>query len=100
MYFLPNLSRYVKSYGYFCQILAFFMMPAHQIMSCHVPKKQISKKFYLVLILQLISGKVTKFPVEKLSTSEVINRKPYRRWKTPPSAFRVKLAYLKAINLP
>ena len=36
MYLLLNLSHYVKSYGYFCQILAFSMMPAHQIWSCHV----------------------------------------------------------------
>ena len=25
MYFLLNQSHYVKSYGYFCQILAFFL---------------------------------------------------------------------------
>ena len=28
MYILLNLSHYVKSYGHFCQILAFFTMPA------------------------------------------------------------------------
>ena len=33
-----------------------------------------SKIFCFVLILHLISGKVTKFPVEKLSTSEVIRK--------------------------
>ena len=38
---------------------------------------QISKIFYFVPILHLISGKVTKFLVEKLSTSEVISRKPH-----------------------
>ena len=31
MYFLLNLSHYVKSDGHFSQILAFFAMPAHQI---------------------------------------------------------------------
>ena len=36
MYLLLNLSHCVKSYGHFCQILAFFTMPAHQIWSCHV----------------------------------------------------------------
>ena len=47
----------------------------------HVPclkqaSKQISKIFHLTLILHLILGKITKFLVEKLSTSEVINQKP------------------------
>ena len=36
MYFLLNLSHCVKGYGHFCQILAFFMMLAYQIWSCHV----------------------------------------------------------------
>ena len=36
MYFLLNLSHYVKSYGHFCQILAFLRYPAHQIWSCYV----------------------------------------------------------------
>ena len=54
---------------------------------------QISKLFYFVLILHLILGKVTKFLVEKLSTSEVISQKPHGRWNPPPppppNAFRV-----------
>ena len=54
------------------------------------PKKQISKKLYLFLILHLTLGKVTKFLMEKLSTSEVISQKPHGGWKTPPSTFRVK----------
>ena len=29
MYFLLNLSHYVKSFGHLCQILAYFTMPAH-----------------------------------------------------------------------
>ena len=37
------------------------------------PTGKISKKFYFFLILHLISGKVTKFLAEKLSTSEVIS---------------------------
>ena len=36
MYFLLNLGHCVKRYGPFCQILAFFAMPTHQIWSCHV----------------------------------------------------------------
>ena len=44
---------------------------------------QISKIFYFVLIINLILGKVTKFPVEKLSTSEVISKKLTGGWKKP-----------------
>ena len=29
LYFLLNLSHHVKSYSHFCQILEYFMMPAH-----------------------------------------------------------------------
>ena len=76
IYFLLNLSHYVKSCGHFCQILAFFTMPAHQIWSYHIT--QISKNFYFVLILHLVLGKVTKFPMEKLSTSEVISQNTLR----------------------
>ena len=93
MCFLLNLNHCAKSYGHFCQILALFTMPAHQIWSCHVTQDAIFEKFYFVLILHLISEKVTKFLVEKLSTSEVISKKPHGGggvWKTPPSAFRVK----------
>ena len=88
MYFLLNLSHYVKSYGHLCKILAFFTMPTLQIWPCHVTKKQISKKFYFFLILHLILGKAAKFLVEKLSTSEVISEKPHGGVEN--TAFRVK----------
>ena len=82
MYFLLNLSHYVKSYGHLCQILAYFTMPSLQIWPCHVIQEA---------ILHLILGKVTKFLVEKLSTSEVISQKPHggRGWggKQPPQYF-------------
>ena len=39
MYFLLNLSHYVKSYGHLCQILAFFTMPALQIWPCHLTQE-------------------------------------------------------------
>ena len=58
------------------------------------PKMQISKIFYFVLILRLILGKVTKFPVEKLPRSEVIIKKPHTSregWKTPPTPPRQSL---------
>ena len=44
-YFLLNLSHYVKSYGHFYQILAFFTMPAHQIWSCHETQEAIFENF-------------------------------------------------------
>ena len=36
MYFLLNLSHFVKSYEHLCEILVNFTMPTHQIWSCHV----------------------------------------------------------------
>ena len=93
MYFLLNLGRYVKTYGHLCQFLASFMMSAPQIWPCHVIQEANFEINLFCLILHLILGKVTKFLVEKLSTSEVISQKPHGEWKTPPppppSAFRV-----------
>ena len=77
MYFLLNLIHHVKSYGHLCQILAFFTMPALQIWPCHVTQEANFEKNYFFQIPQLILGKVTKFLVEKLSTSEVISQKPH-----------------------
>ena len=39
MYFLLNLSHYVKSYGHLCQFLAFLTMPALQIWPFHVTQE-------------------------------------------------------------
>ena len=39
MYFLLNLSHYVKSYGHLCQVLAFFTMPALQVWPRHVTQE-------------------------------------------------------------
>ena len=83
MYFLLNLSHCVKRYGHFCQILAFFTMPAHQIWSCHVTQDADFENFYFVLILYLILRKAIKFLVEKLSTSELIGQKPQGGGDTP-----------------
>ena len=91
MYVLLNLSHYAKRYGHLCHILAFFTMPAPQIWPCHVTQEANFKKTYFFPILHLKLGKVTKFLVEKLSTSEVISQKPHGGGgKHPPSAFRVK----------
>ena len=45
MCFLLNLSHCDKSYGHFCQILALFLTPAHQIWSCHVTRDASFEKF-------------------------------------------------------
>ena len=88
MYFLLNLSHYVKSYGHLCQVLAIFTMPAPQIWPCHVTQEANFEKKIFFLILHLILGIVTKFLVEKLSTSDVIRQKPHRGgWKTPLQCF-------------
>ena len=63
IHFLLNWSHRVKSYGHFCQILALLTILAHQIWSCHITQDAHLKIFYFVLILHLISGKVTKFLV-------------------------------------
>ena len=39
MYFLMNLSHYIKSYGHLCQLLAFFTMPVLQTWPCHVTQE-------------------------------------------------------------
>ena len=76
-----------KVLGIFVKILAFFTMPTHQIWSCHVTQEANFKNFYFVLILHLILRKVTKFPVGKLSTSEVISG------KHPPPPMPLGLRY-------
>ena len=59
-------------------------MPALQIWPCHVTQEADFEKNYFFLILHLILGKVTKFLVKKLSTSEVISQKPQGGGKNPP----------------
>ena len=96
MYFLLNLSHYVKSYGHFCQILAFFTMPAHQIWSCHVTQEANFKKIYFFLILHLILRKVTKFFSRKAIYFRSYQPKSsVWGWKTHPSDFRVKIKTTK-----
>ena len=86
MYFLLNFSHYVKSCGHFCQILDFLWCPLTKYGHVMWPKKQMSKKCYFFLILDLILGKVKKFLVEssllqKLSAKNLTG--------ASPSAFRV-----------
>ena len=76
-----------KVVGIFVKFWHFFTMLAHQIWSHHVTQ---TKNFYFFLILHLILGKVTKFLVEKLSTSEVISQKPHGGGGMENTPFRVK----------
>ena len=92
-----NLNPCVKGYGHFCQILALFMMLTHQIWSYHVTQNANFENVSLYPNSTFNIRKVTNFPVEKLSISEVISKRPHGGWKTPPpppSAFnRVKRGF-------
>ena len=79
-----NLSHYVKSYGHFCQTLTIFTMPAYQIWSCHVTQEANFEFFLFFPNSTFNIGKVTKFLVEKLSTSEVTSEKFHRGLEDTP----------------
>ena len=90
MYFLLNLSHYVKSYGHLCQILAFFTMPAPQIWPCHVTKEA---NFQKILFFPNSAFNIKK--TYKISGRKALHFRSYQPktswgWETPPSAFRVK----------
>ena len=76
-----------KAMGIFGQILAFYYALSPNMVLSRDPRSKF-RNIHFVLILNLILGKVTKFLVEKLSTSEVVSQKPHqeggRGWKTPP----------------
>ena len=74
----------------FLSNFGFFTMSAHQIGSCHVTQ---DTKFYFVPILHLILGKVTKFIVEKLSTSEISSKKPHGGVKQSVVMFAIQFWY-------
>ena len=83
MYFLLNLSYYVKSFGHFCQNFGiFYNAHSPNMVMSRGPRSKFRNFFYFFLILHLISRKVTKFLMGKLCTSKVVSR------KYTPSAFR------------
>ena len=65
MYFLLNLSYYVKSYGHLCQILAFFTMPALQIWPCHVTQEANFEKMLFFPNSAFNTGKSCKISSRK-----------------------------------
>ena len=83
MYFLLNLSHYVKSYGHLCQILAFFTMPTSQIRLCHVIQEANFEKKLVFPNSAFNIGKSYKI-------SEVISQTLHMGVETP-SAFWVKM---------
>ena len=85
------MSKVMCIFEKFC---LFLRCPLTKYGHVKLPKMQILKIFYFVLILHLILGKVTEFPVVKLSTSEVIGKNLTGGGgggEPPSSAFRVKL---------
>ena len=92
MYFLLNLSHYVKSCGHFCQNFGIFYDSRSPNMVISRDQRSNFANFLFVLIPLLILGKSQNFLVKKLSTSEVISQKPHGWWKPPLSAFRVNAA--------
>ena len=66
-----------KVIGIYVKFLAIFTMLALQIWPCHLTQEANFEKKLFFLIVHLILGKAAKFLVEKLSTSEVISRKPH-----------------------
>ena len=73
-----------KVMGIYVKFRHFLQCPLSKYGHVTWSKKQISKKLYFFPILHLISGKVRKFLVEKLFTSEVISQKPHGGGKHPP----------------
>ena len=69
-------------------------MPAHQIWSCHVTQDAHFTNFLFYPTSTFNIKKVTKFPVEKLFTSEVISKVPHGGGKhLPPVPLGLILIY-------
>ena len=93
MYFLLNLSHYVKSYGHLCQILAFFTMPALQIWPCLVTQESNLEKILFFTNFAFNIGKSCKISGRKALYFRSYQPKTPRGGggggKHHPSAFRV-----------
>ena len=74
-----------------------FAIPAHQIWLCPVTQEANFEKYLLFLVLHFILGDVTKFLVEKLSTSEVISQK--MSWgETHPSPSAFDFSFISSVE--
>ena len=76
MYFLLNLSHYVKSCGHLSHILAFFTMPAHQIWSYHVTQQANFEKFLFCPNSTFNIRKSHKFLVESSLLQKLSAKNP------------------------
>ena len=81
MYFLLNLSHYLKSYEHFCEILGLFVMLTHQIWSFLVTHVLTLENFLFCPNSAFNSHRISS---RNSSTSEVISQKPHMGWETPP----------------
>ena len=93
MYFLLNLSHYVKSYGHLCQILAFFYDARSPNMAMsRDPRRKFRKNLFFPDSAFNI-GKSRKISSRKALFFRSYQPKTSRGGgkHTPPSAFRVKL---------
>ena len=70
---MSNLWAFLSNFG------SFYNARSRNMVMSRDPRCKFRILFYFVLILHLISRKVTNFPVGKLSTSEVISIKPHER---------------------
>ena len=73
-----------KIMGILSNFSSFYAARSPNMVMSRDPRCKVWKFFYFVLIVHLILGKVTKFAVEKLSTSEVISKIPHGGWETLP----------------
>ena len=94
------MSHCVKSYGYFCQILALFHT-THQIWSCHVTQDANFEKFLFCPNSTFNIRKSKKISIGKALYFRSYQPKPSRGGgNTPfPSVFRVKSIPFKLPNL-
>ena len=91
MYFLLNLSNYVKRYRHLCHILAFFGCPLSTMAMSRDPRSKFRKKFFFLnsafnirKIYKISGRKALYFRSYQPKTSQRVEN-------TPPSAFRVNL---------
>ena len=82
MYFLLNLSHYVKSCGHVCQILAFFYDARSPNMVISLDPKSKFRNFLFCPNSAFNIRESHKIFSGKLSTSEVISQKPHGGWNT------------------
>ena len=95
--FLLNLSHYVKSYGHFCQILAFFTIPTHQIWSCPVTQASKQANFENFPFDPNFTFNIRKN--HKISSGKALYFRSYQPKTTPSDQCPVSLRLIRNIKL-